>query len=458
MTLALVPSPDRPEGTLPGTVQGVAPGSLADRGGICPGDRILAIDGHALRDVIDYRFYSASERVSLEIGRAGQRRTLVVDKEPDESLGIDFGVSLFDDILRCNNNCYFCFVGGNRKEMRRSLFIKDDDYRLSFLFGNFVTLTNLTDEDWARLEEQRLSPLYVSVHATELHLRRRLLANRRAEDILAQLDRLAGMGIRTHCQLVICPGINDGEHLCRSIEDLAARHPSVQTVAAVPVGLTELNQVRGAFKLRRQDIRDQVCTPEYAQSILDLLRCYQRRYRKQFGTPLVYASDEYYLTAGERLPPARHYGEYPQLENGVGMVRWLLEDWRRVKRDLSVRRSSGGAGRLPPWITLACGTLIAPVLRPIVEDLSLLTGARVDLVTIENRTFGPSISCSGLLAGNDFLTGLASHDLGDLVVLPRYALDDAGEAFLDDLTPSDVEAALKKPTRYARAVSDLFGV
>jgi putative radical SAM enzyme (TIGR03279 family) len=457
LSLALVPPPSAPKGVLPGTIQTVEPGTPAHALGIRPGDRLVTIDGHPLRDVIDYRFYSSGERIALTLERGGRQWQEVVEKDPDEPLGLDFGVALFDDIIRCNNNCYFCFIGGNRKEMRRSLFIKDDDYRLSFLFGNFVTLTNLTDEDWARIEEQRLSPLYVSVHATELDLRRKLLANKTAGDVLEQIDRLSGLGIRVHCQLVVCPQINDGPHLDRSVEDLASRYPYVQSIAAVPVGLTELNQVRGAFKLKRPSVEEQVCTPAYAEAILDQLAPYQRRYQKSFDTPLIYASDEYYLAAGRPVPSARHYGDYAQFENGVGMVRWLIEDWRKTKRKLTNHVGQApspvrGARRL----TLVCGTLIAPTLQQICDDAAETTGITLDLLPVANDTFGPSINCSGLLTGRDIMAALEGRDLGDEIILPRCALDDAGDVFLDDVTPAQMQERLKRTVRYVKAVSELF--
>ena len=457
VTLALSSSPTALHTPKPGTIAAIDPGSIAEALGLTPGDRLLSVNGHVLRDVIDYRFYSAAEHVALEVERHGKRKLLQAEKDPDEPLGIDFGVALFDDITRCNNNCYFCFIGGNRKGMRRTLFIKDDDYRLSFLFGNFATLTNLTEEDWARIQEQRLSPLYISVHATDLELRRQLLANPKAGDILGQLDELASMHIQTHCQLVVCPGLNDGEHLDRSVKELAGRYPWVQTIAVVPVGLTEMNQVRGAHKLKVSGpLQDQLCTPEYAQTILAQMRPFQQRYLKEYGTPLVYPSDEYYLLAGEPSPAAKHYGDYPQFENGVGMVRFLLDDWSRVKRRLLRAGTAGPPRGLAQRMTLVSGTLIAPVLGPLVRELAALTGIEATLAPVANRTYGASITCSGLLAARDIIAGLEGQPLGDLVVLPRYALDDAGEVFLDDLTPQDMERELGRPVIYVRNLSDLF--
>ena len=437
-----------------GRIAVVEPDSLAHELGLRPGDRVLSVNGHSLRDVIDYRYYAASERVTLAVESDGQTRTLTVDREDDEPLGIDFEDALFDDIIRCNNNCYFCFIGGNSKGMRRSLFIKDDDYRLSFLFGNFATLTNLTDEDWARFEEQRLSPLYVSVHATDLELRRKLLANRGAGDILVELDRLAALHIQSHCQLVVCPGLNDGPHLDRSIAELGARHPWVQSIAVVPVGLTDMNQVRGAHKLKSPGpLANQICTPAYARTILAQVRRHQRRFQAAFGEPLVYASDEYYVMAGARIPAARHYGDYPQFENGVGMVRYLIEDWRRIKRRLSQGATLQPMARS---MTLVCGTLIAPVLAPLVAEFSEATGVRANLVPVTNRTYGASISCSGLLPARDILEALEGIPLGDLVVLPRYALDDGGACFLDDMTPEEIEQRLGHRTLYVKGLSELF--
>lgn len=441
---------------MPGNaVVSVAPGSLGQQLGLQAGDRIRSMNGHRLRDIIDYRFHAATERLTLEVETEGHVRLLQVEKHPDTTLGVEFAGALFDDIIRCNNQCYFCFVGGNSRGMRRSLFIKDDDFRLSFLFGNFATLTNLSEADWDRIREQRLSPLHVSVHATETDLRRRLLANKTAPDILEQIDRLIGMRISMHCQLVICPGLNDGEHLDRSIQELAARAPWVETIAVVPVGLTDANQVRGAHKLKAAEgLGHQICTPEYAQAMLRQVEAYRRAFMKQHGAPIVFPSDEYYLIAGEPPPSVRSYDGYPQYENGVGMVRSQLEDWRRLKRKLAAPEP-----RLQPvarHLTLVSGRLAAPVLRPMFEEAAALTGARFDYVPALNSTFGESVSCSGLLGGRDILAALQGRPLGETVVLPRYSLDQDAGLFIDDLTTDDMEVALQRPVIYADSVNDLF--
>ena len=444
-----------PEVTPGNTLLAVVPGTLGDQLGLRAGDRILAMNGHPLRDIIDYRFHAATEHLSLDVETNGQVRRLWVEKHPDKTLGVEFAGALFDDIIRCNNQCYFCFVGGNNKGMRRSLFIKDDDFRLSFLFGNFATLTNLSDQDWDRIREQRLSPLHVSVHATETTLRRRLLANATAPNILEQIDRLIDMRISMHCQLVICPGLNDGEHLDKSIEDLAARAPWVETSAVVPVGLTDANQVRGAHKLKvAEGLGHQICTPAYAKAMLRQVEPYRRAFKKQYGVPIVFPSDEYYLIAGEAPPSVQAYDGYPQYENGVGMVRSQLEDWRRLRK-----RLAAPGNRLQPiarHLTLVSGTLASLVLEPIFAEAARLTGAQFDYVPAMNRTFGESVNCSGLLGGRDILAALEGHHVGDIVVLPRYSLEQDAGLFIDDFTIGEMESALQRPVRYADSVTDLF--
>jgi len=283
-----------------------------------PGDRLLAINGRVLRDIIDARFYASDSRLELSVERAGDVFRVDVERQYGQELGLEFAHPTFDvDIRRCASDCDFCFVKMNAPGMRRTLSIKDDDYRYSFLFGHFVTLTNLTRADWARLEEQGLGPLYVSVHATEPELRRKMLGSRRAPDILEQLRRLAELGIEVHTQIVLVPGQNDEAHLERTLADLLALFERpVQSVGIVPVGLT-----------RFHDGSCRPYTPGESAGVLDQVEPWRSQARKQTGCTFVYPSDEWYLVAGRDVPPAKAYDGFPQLENGVGMVRQLLDEW-----------------------------------------------------------------------------------------------------------------------------------
>jgi putative radical SAM enzyme (TIGR03279 family) len=315
--------------------------------------------------------------------------------------------------------------------MRRSLYIKDDDYRYSFLFGNFLTLTNLTEDDWDRLAEQRLSPLYVSVHATNLAVRRRILGSPTAPDVTEQLRRLGSLGIQVHAQIVLIPGLNDGPPLARTVAALAALYPTVQSIAVVPLGLTRYH--RGPFR---------VYEPEEARPIIVQISAWQREYRRQHGLSLVYASDEWYLLAGLEVPPAEEYDGFPQLENGVGLTRVLLDEELRV---------SGFKFRVGK-ITLVCGTLIAPVLERKAAELS---GVAVEVVPVEDRFFGPTVTVSGLLTGQDVIEGLRERDLGDVVFLPRAMFDASGELTLDDMSPAVIGEALKVRVEVAGTMGDV---
>ncbi|HEY8491368.1 MAG TPA: DUF512 domain-containing protein [Dehalococcoidia bacterium] len=433
-----------------GVVDWVEPGSLAEEAGLQPGDRIVAVDGHPLRDVVDFQFLAAEEVIQLSvIGRDGRVRTVAIEKHPDEDVGLAFRDATFDGIITCNNNCPFCFLKGLPKGLRRTIYVKDDDYRLSFLHGNFVTLTNLTEEDWERLDEQRLSPLNVSVHATDLALRRYLLGNPNAPDILAQLRRLGRLHIRVHTQVVLWPGVNDGAHLDRTIGDLGALYPTVQTISVVPVGATEEYERRSELgRLARLER----CEPAYARRLVRQVRRWQRRFRREHGATIVFPSDEYYLAAGARVPAAHHYEGYPQYENGVGMVRRFLEDWQRTRR--RIRR--GGLPAVRRRVTLAASTLGTPVLARVCAELQALTGIQVQVVPVANRFFGERINVAGLLVARDFIQALRGRDLGDLLILPRHALDYFGRHFLDDGTPADVQSAVGVPVAFATTMSEVL--
>ncbi|MGA9351976.1 MAG: DUF512 domain-containing protein [Anaerolineae bacterium] len=400
-----------------GVIVEVRSGSISAELGLQPGDVLLSINGHILRDVIDYRFYGAEEELELVVERGGERIVYEVERGYDQELGIEFAEPTFDGLRLCNNRCEFCFFKGMPPGMRRSLYVKDDDYRYSFLFGNYITLTNLTEDDWSRLAEQRLSPLYVSVHATDLALRRRILGNPAAPDVVEQLKRLGSLGIQIHAQIVLILGLNDGQYLAHTVAELAALYPTVQSIAVVPLGLTKYH--RCPFRLYE---------PEEAKPITVQISAWQREYRRRYGFNLVYASDEWYLLAGLEVPPAEEYDGFPQLENGVGLTRMLLDEEFRVS-GLELR-----VGK----VTLVCGTLIAPVLEEMAAKLAGRTGLKVQVVPVVNDFFGPAVTVSGLLTGRDVIEVLRSRDLGDVVFLPRAMFDASGELTLDDMSPAEI--------------------
>jgi len=439
---------------LGGLISGVRLGSLGAELGLEPGDRLLSINSHTLHDVIDYRYYGAEEELVLLVERAGERQRLEVERDYNQELGLEFAGPLFDGLRRCNNRCPFCFVRQMPRGLRRTLYIRDDDYRYSFLLGNFVTLTNLSERDWRRIAEQHLSPLYVSIHATDLAVRRRVLGNPAAPDILAQLRRLGETSIRVHGQIVISPGVNDGPILRRSIEDLAALWPTVQTLALVPVGLTRYH--RGDVRLLR---------PDEAAVILDLAAPYIKSFKERFRRTWLYPSDELYLLAGRGIPSARFYDDPAQRENGVGLVRALLDDWRRTRRSLRIhRRDAEGAeenrvikGEKPARCTLVCGQAIAPTLQRIAAELSALTGHDVQVVGVVNCFFGESVTVSGLLTGEDVcrdLSGLKPQR----VFLPRAMFDATGRLTLDDLTPEALSERLGAPVTLVSRMSEVYGI
>jgi putative radical SAM enzyme (TIGR03279 family) len=401
----------------------VEKGSLADRLGIRPEDRLVSINGRVLRDIIDYHFYAAEERLEIEIERAGKRLAFVVDREYGEEFGLRFTEDVFDGIRRCANRCEFCFVDQMPPGLRPSLFVKDDDYRYSFLHGNFITLSNWSEEDWDRVEEQRLSPLYVSVHATEPEVRQRLLCNARVPNILEQLRRLGEMGIEVHTQVVVVPGVNDGEHLRRTVEDLTALFPAVRSIGVVPVGLT---------KYHRAGLR--LLSDEEILAVLDQVLPRQRENRKRLGVGLVYPSDELYLRGGYPVPAAEECDGFPQLENGVGLVREFLDDWDEFK--LSDPKPLRGRG------TLVCGTLVAPLMGEIVADLNDRWQVDIRVMAVKNDFFGGTVTVSGLLTGVDVIQALKGRDLGEVVFVPRVMFDASGRVTLDEVTTEEMEESL----------------
>ncbi len=400
-------------------VLSVEPRSLAGRVGLRPGDEIVEINGRPVLDVVDVQFRMAAfdEGMSLRT----EDRTLTFIRREWEALGAEFEPI---EPLVCDNDCVFCFVHQNPGNTRRSLRIKDEDYRLSFLFGNYLTLTNVGDEELERILSQRLSPLYISIHATEPELRARMLGNETYDGLDRKLDRLTEAGIQLHCQVVLCPGWNDGPHLDRTIRDLSRRFPGVRSLAIVPVGLTDH---------RRNLPRLDPVTPEYARKTIDALVPVQRRFETEVGTPFVFLGDEFYILAGRAIPGQEHYQEFPQIENGVGMVRSFLDDFSAAADGFPVGKGAINA-------VVATGTLFAPFLRAAVTRLDV--GLRV--VGVENRFWGGGIRVAGLLTGSDFIA--ACRDLpSEFLILPSESMIGDEGLFLDDMTLDDVQLAVGRP-------------
>ena len=397
-------------------VVSVDPGSLAERLGLLPNDTILEFNGKPLLDPVDFQFQVATvgRRMSIRTQRGLQ--TFV--RREWESFGLEFEAI---EPLTCENNCVFCFVHQNPARVRPSLHIKDEDYRLSFLFGNYLTLTNVDEGELQRIIDQRLSPLYISVHATEPSLRARMLGNPEYDGFLEKVERLASAGIMLHGQVVLCPDWNDGEHLDRTIADMAKLHPGVGSLAVVPVGLTNHRKNLPGLK---------PFTAEIARQTIAQVSRIQRELKKKLGTPFVFLGDEIYIMAGESLPPMSHYRDFPQIENGVGMVRTFLKQF-----DAAVRKKAK-PGRVRG--TVCTGKVFHPYLEECVRRL----GLDLKVVAVESQFWGPGIGVAGLLTGSDFIAGLRGKVYGDFVVLPSESMIGDDYLFLDDLTLKDVEREL----------------
>lgn len=412
------------------TIHTVVSGSPAADAGVVAGSTLVSLNGRPVMDALELRFAETAGHVDLvwRDGEGGERRA-VITKPDDLPLGLDV------DPLKmhaCNNRCAFCFAHQNARGMRRALYFKDDDYRFSFLNGNFATLTNLTEADIGRIIEQRLSPLYISVHATDWTLRNQILGNPKAPNVLEQIGRFAAARIVMHTQVVLCPGVNDGAHLAKTLDDLQRFHPFVETMALVPVGLT---QYRERLPVLRSPDR------EYARELLAWVEPRRRRCFRELGTRFAFPSDEFYLLAERSFPSGRSYEGYAQLGNGVGGSRKFLTEFHRRK------------ARLPQAVNprrrvaVVTGILAVPVLSPVIEQLNRLQGLQVRLMPVRNAFFGGSVTCAGLLTGTDIVRTLDQEpdDLGDEILIPSICLKDDEDVFLDDRQLADVSAHVARP-------------
>lgn len=398
----------------------VTPNGLGAELELEPGDRITRVNGRPVRDYLDFRFQTAGEtELVVEVRKTtGEDWELQIERAEDE----DFGFS-FEQIVprQCANECLFCFCKGNPADARPSLFVRDEDIRLSFLYGNYTTLTSITEDEMARIIEQRLSPQYVSIHATDLDVRAKLLGiEKRRADISGQMSRLLDAGIEIHAQVVLCPKINDGEILRGTIADLAADYPRITSVAIVPLGLTRYNT----------DPRLTPVTPEFCRETISEVTKIQKQLRQQLGTTFAFLGDEIYLRAGRPVPRREHYGNYPQIEDGIGMVRSFENEFNRLLHRLE-RRPLKEAQKI--FGTILTGTLFAPELRKMIEKLNTRFGTQIHVAPVENRYFGGDVSVAGLLTGGDFVAG-RDHVRGNFVVIPKHTLKSDEEIMLDGMS------------------------
>jgi len=432
-----------------GVVQTIDPGSFAATLGLLPGDEVLTVNEHPIEDVIDAQFYAAEEQVAITFRRAGVLRAASGERAAGQILGITFTHPTFDiDIRRCNNLCPFCFVLQTAPRMRRALYIKDDDYRYSFLFGHYVTLTNLAEHDWWRIEHQHLSPLYISVHSTDLANRRACLANPTAPAILPQLRWLAKRGIEMHTQLVITPDLNDGRWMDKAIRDLMKLYPAVQTVSVVPVGLTKHHKYKQRIHTRAE-----------AEQTLERVAHWQTHCLDKLGARFVYPTDEWFIVTEQAIPPKKYYAGLALQENGLGQVRDFLEDWRKVKKEVGGWKAEGRRQKAESRrqkATLVTGTLFEGVLRKTAAEFDALAGTQLEVVGVLNERLGHTITVAGLLMGQDVIAQLRDRDLGDFVVLPRVMFDHPQGIALDDVMPLQIAQALGRPLFLADAMGDVL--
>lgn len=409
----------------------VDPGSPAERAGLRAGETLLQIDGTAIRDVLDYKFYSYDAALRLQVMEAdGQTlREVRVRKREGEPLGLNFEHYLMDGMKQCSNKCVFCFIDQLPRGMRKTLYVKDDDARMSFLMGNYISMTNLSEADVDRILRMHISPVNISVQTTNPELRVKMLRNPRAGEALKIMDRFAAGGITMNCQLVVCKGLNDGAELARSLRDLKALYPAVNTISVVPFGMSRHRE--GLYPLEATDC-------EAAAAILDIVEPFAEDCLRELGTRLVWCGDELYLKAGRPLPDTDYYEDFTQFENGIGMLPLFMEEFRLALPDY--------AGHTARPFTIATGAAAAPSIAVLLDEAAAkcdnLNGT---VVEIRNDFFGELVSVAGLITGQDLIAQLRGRALGERVLISANMLRDGGDVFLDDYTPQQVAEAIGVP-------------
>ncbi|QGT99835.1 Fe-S oxidoreductase, related to NifB/MoaA family with PDZ N-terminal domain [Candidatus Syntrophocurvum alkaliphilum] len=405
-------------------IKDIIENSIAEEVDIKPGDILLSINGFTITDIIEYQFYTSEELLDIEIKKSNNEIWAIeIEKDYDEDLGLIFEGVIFDTIKSCKNKCAFCFIDQLPPLMRETLYIKDDDYRYSFLYGNFITLTNLDENDWEKIINLRLSPLYISVHSTNGEIREKLMNNKNAKKIKSDLERLKDANIQVHTQIVLCPGINDGEELIQTIDDLINLYPSVLSIGIVPVGLT-------GYRENLESLRP--VSPKLANELIPLIEDYQKKNRKKYGSGLVYLADEFYIKADIDFPEAEYYDDFSQIENGIGLARILLDEFEELKKELpdtiAFKESS----------YIVTGESAQKVLEPLVFYLNQIDNIDVKLIPVKNNYFKGDVTVTGLLTGNDIIKAINGNHKGKRIILPDVVLKE-GQILLDDTSLEDIE-------------------
>ena len=417
---------------MPVIIENVEAGGIAYKKGMRSGDILESINGNEVNDVLDYQFYITDEKLDIVYSRSGKERHVRINKPEYEDIGLIFSTYLMDEQHTCRNKCMFCFIDQMPQGLRKSLYVKDDDERMSFLFGNYITLTNLREADVERIIRMHISPINISVHTMNPELRVRMMKNRFAGECLNYIYMFAKAGIKMNCQIVLCPGINDGEELVYSIEKLASLYPAVQSIAAVPVGLTAYRE--GLEKIEPY-------SKETAQEVLNIINGFGDKFEKEYGTRLIYPSDEFYVICGSDTPDYEYYGDFLQLENGVGMCTLLRHDFIQALK-------TAPESIVSRKISIATGEASYKIIKCLVDMAQdKWHNLECKVYKIDNDFFGRSISVTGLICGQDLIKQLSGADLGEYLLISDSMLDSENARFLDDITPSEVETALNVPLK-----------
>ena len=426
--------------------------SRADRAGVKQGDVLIAINGREINDVLDYRFFLAEKEIILSLSRDGKTFDVKIKKCQYDDIGLDFETPLMDKKHSCENKCIFCFIDQLPRGMRKTLYFKDDDSRLSFLHGNYITLTNLHDKDIDRIIEMHISPVNISVHTTNPALRVKMMHNKRAGEVLSYIKRLSDAGISLCGQIVLCKGINDGEELDRSLRDLSEYFPAMQSVSIVPAGLT---------KYREKLYELEQFTPCEASAVIDRVDAVAEKMKAEHGIRMFYCADELYLKAGRALPDEDYYDGYPQIENGVGMITSTLAEFYD---EIDYIDEYLGEATLPRTVSIATGEAAYSLISAMALKLEeRIDGLKINVYKIRNDFFGDSITVAGLLTGSDMIAQLEGKPLGDLLLFPENSLRADGDLFLDDISPEEMSSRLGVCARPghndgAQFIRDVLGV